>query len=150
MTQRACVYLANKNVSIAYSSPQPRAKESLAFLSEIPMFSLSIDSRLKDFVASNYFINNYRERIEEALKTPTIVFANCETINHVTARLYSFLDEMINRNQFPVVVSTHGVCAAIMINRYTHEGVVELWKKMKVGELVCLDIRACTAQEIDY
>lgn len=128
--------LWKQNLTAIYSSPALRTEEMVLPLSMSLNIPIQIDDRLRDFRLSNYTLKDYYSTVQRSFKAPHLHYPGCESIIHVRKRLLRFIKEKsLTQSKSNILISTHGVCAAVLINQYTGQSISDLWINIHPGDI---------------
>ncbi len=145
-------YLVDKDISKIFSGEKRRAYDSVLVLSKGIDIQIITDNRLNDKINCIPDDTEYLNYISDCFSDYEYKSTNEESLNQVKARISSFIKETLICQEENIVLSTHGICLAFIVEFFMNWNTFNIWKNTNPGDLfkICFGPNKVRAQKVKY
>lgn len=121
-----------KKIDAIYSSPYPRAIDTLKPLADKLELKINIHEDLRERKLSVGLIDNWLEEVEKTWQDFNYKLPKCESSYECQRRFYLAVMSIVeNHSGESIAISSHGNAIALFLNKITEDFHFNNWKRMK-------------------
>ena len=138
--ERLAADLALLGVDVLWSSPYPRAVDTVAPFASDHDLEIQIDYDLRERLFSPIWIDDFEVTLRQAFENPDFSLPGGETSRECQARVLSALERIVQAHpDKTIAVATHGNAIALILGSLDPDVDFEFWKSIGNPDLFHLE-----------